>query len=64
MTTQVPNQSVSRCNVCSCTIVRFHVPWSREWVCNGEHRRCTMIGCVPVLQTQSIQPETPARGIA
>lgn len=52
MTTQVPNQSLSVCNVCRCTITRFHVPWSREWFCNGEHRRCTMIGCVPQIARQ------------
>lgn len=39
----------SLCNVCRCTIVREHVPWNHEWRCNGEHKRCTMIGCVPVL---------------
>lgn len=44
------NQSVSRCNVCSCVIVRENVPWNREWRCNGDHNRCTMIGCVPVLK--------------
>lgn len=44
------NPSVSRCNLCSCVIVREHVPWNHEWRCNGGHSRCTMIGCVPVLK--------------
>lgn len=42
--------SASRCNVCRCLTVRENVPWNREWRCNGEHKRCTMIGCVPVLK--------------
>lgn len=41
--------AASLCNVCRCVIVRENVPWNHEWRCNGEHQRCTMIGCVPVL---------------
>lgn len=42
--------STSTCNRCRCVIVRENVPWNQEWRCNGEHKRCTMIGCVPVLK--------------
>jgi hypothetical protein len=35
------------CNRCRCVIVRENTPWNREWRCNGDHRRCTMIGCIP-----------------
>lgn len=47
--------ATSLCNVCRCLAVREHVPWNHEWSCNGDHSRCTMIGCVPVLS------EPPAR---
>jgi hypothetical protein len=46
------NPSVSRCNLCRCVIHREHVPWNRDWRCNGEHKRCTMIGCVPEIVRQ------------